>query len=156
MSAIQTYNEKRFCNVTTDDLGLESEKEKEETKTESEGSKELLGFVKDTLGDKVTAVRLSHKLRNHAVLLTSDGNVSIEMEKYFMSAPNTDDQKVRANRVLELNSKHPAFKALADAYASDKDKAAKMSKIMYDQAVIIAGLPLEDTVEYSDLVFGLF
>lgn len=156
MSAIQTYNEKRFCNVTTDDLGLESEKEKEETKTESEGSKELLGFVKNTLGDKVTAVRLSHKLRNHAVLLTSDGNVSIEMEKYFMSAPNTDDQKVRANRVLELNSKHPAFKALADAYASDKDKAAKMSKIMYDQAVIIAGLPLEDTVEYSDLVFGLF
>ncbi|MFA6804252.1 MAG: molecular chaperone HtpG, partial [Candidatus Methanomethylophilaceae archaeon] len=153
---IQAYDGKKFCNVTTDDLGLESEKEKEDAKTESEESKELLGFVKDTLGDKVTAVRLSHKLRNHAVLLTSDGNISIEMEKYFMSTPGADDQKVKANRVLELNSKHPAFKALTDAYVNDKDRAARMSKIMYDQAVIVAGLPLEDTVEYSDLVFGLF
>ncbi|MFA6710837.1 MAG: molecular chaperone HtpG [Candidatus Methanomethylophilaceae archaeon] len=156
MNVIQAYDGKKFCNVTTDDLGLESEKEKEDAKTESEESKELLGFVKDTLGDKVTAVRLSHKLRNHAVLLTSDGNISIEMEKYFMSTPGADDQKVKANRVLELNSKHPAFKALTDAYVNDKERAARMSKIMYDQAVIVAGLPLEDTVEYSDLVFGLF
>ncbi|UAL07023.1 MAG: molecular chaperone HtpG [Candidatus Methanogranum gryphiswaldense] len=156
MNAIQTYKEKKLCNVTTDDLGLESEEEKKEAETRSEESKELLDFIKDTLGDKVTAVRLSHKLKNHAVLLTSDGHVSIEMEKYFMSVPGAEDQKVKANRVLELNADHSAFKALANAYASDKDKAAKMSKIMYDQAVIVAGLPLEDTVGYSDLVFGLF
>ncbi len=156
MNTIQTYGEKKLCNVTTDDLGLESEDEKKEADTKSEECKDLLSFVKETLGDKVSAVRLSRKLKNHAVLLTSEGQVSIEMEKYFMSIPGGDEQKVKARRVLELNADHPAFKALSDAFDSDKDKAAKMSKIMYSQAVIISGLPLENTVEYSDLVFDLF
>jgi len=156
MNTIQTYSEKKLCNVTTDDLGLESEDEKKEADTKSEECKDLLSFVKETLGDKVSAVKLSRKLKNHAVLLTSEGQVSIEMEKYFMNIPGSDEQKVKARRVLELNADHPAFKALSDAFDNDKDKAAKMSKIMYSQAVIISGLPLENTVEYSDLVFDLF
>lgn len=156
MNAIGTYEEKKLCNVTTEDLGLETEEQKKETETKQEENKDLLDFVKTSLGDKVTAVKLSNKLKNHAVLLTSDGQITIEMEKYFMSVPGNDDQKVHANHVLELNADHPAFKALSEAYATDKNKAAKMAKIMYDQAVIVAGLPLDDTIGYSDLVFSLF
>ncbi len=156
MNAIQTYDEKKLCNITTDDLGLESEEDKKEADIKTEESKDLLDFVKETLGDKVKTVRLSKKLKNHAVLLTSEGQVSIEMEKYFAGLPGADEQKVKADRVLELNADHSAFKALEAAYVSDKDKAARMVRIMYDQAVIVAGLPLDDTVGYSDLVFGLF
>lgn len=155
MNAVREYDGKKLCNVTTEDLGLESEDEKKEIEEKTEESKELLDFVKETLGDKISKVRFSSKLKKHAVLLTSDGNVSLEMEKYFMGVPG-NEQKIKAQRVLEINADHPAFKAMKKAFSENRDKAANMVKIMYDQAVLVAGLPLEDTLSHSELVFGLF
>lgn len=156
MNTIREYGGKELCNITTDDLGLESEDEKKEADARTEEFRELLDFVKETLGDRVGAVRLSRKLRSHAVLLTSEGQISIEMEKYFMNAPGAEEREIKADRVLELNADHPAVAALAQAFADDRERAGKLSRILYDQAVIVAGLPLEDAVGYSDRVLGLF
>ena len=155
MRAINEYKEKLFCNITTDDLGFESEDEKKEIETKQEESKDVLEFVKESLGDKVKSVKISSKLKNHAVMLSSEGNVTIEMEKYFRGLPDYDGS-MRASYVLEINADHPAFSALKDAVSNDKDKAAKMAEIMFCQAMIIAGLPIDDTVGYSDKVFSLF
>lgn len=157
MRTIESVSEKKVCNVTSDDLGLESEEEKKQAEEKEEESKELLDFAAKTLEGKVSSVKISRKLKNHAVLLSSEGNITIEMEKYFDSMPGNEEDKVKAKRVLELNASHPAFMSLKAAFDSgDKDRAAKLVKIMFAQANIMAGLPVGDTVEYSDLVFGLF
>ena len=105
----------------------------------------------------MSTVRVSHKLKNHAVLLTTEGHITLEMEKYFQEMPGPEDQKLKATRILEVNASHPAFAALKKAYdAKDEKKAADLVNIMYAQACIMAGIPLQDTVAYSDLVFGLF
>jgi len=155
MRGIGQYKEKEFCNITTDDLGLESEEEKKEAETKQEESKDVLEFVKEALGDKVKSVKISNKLKNHAVMLSSEGNISIEMEKYFRGMPDYDGS-MRAQYVLEINADHPAFAALKSAVENDKDKAAKMAEIMFCQGLIISGLPIDDTVGYSDKVFSLF
>ena len=138
------------------DLGLESEEEKKASDERAESEKDLLGFVKETLGDRVVDVRVSRKLKTHAVCLSTDGDVSLEMEKYFSSIPGGDAQNVKARRVLEVNVEHPAYAALKKAYAEDRDRAKEMAEIMYDQAVLIAGMPLDDMLGYSDRVFRLF
>lgn len=155
MKTLRDYGEKPFCNVTSDDLGIVSEDEKKELESKEEESKDLLEFAKEVLGDDVAAVRISGKLKNHAVMLSTDGNVTIEMEKYFRSMPDYDGS-VKAAYVLEINADHSAFKALNSAFENDKERAEKMVKIMFDQAKIVAGLPIEDTVGYSDLIFELF
>lgn len=156
MKTIAEYREKKMCNVTSDDLGIESEEEKKEAEKNEETYKELLDFAKETLDGKVTAVKISHKLKNHAVLLTSEGHITLEMEKYFAEMPGSDETKMKAQRVLELNASHPAFKALDNAFLNDKERAKDLIKIMYAQASINAGIPLDDAVGYSDLVFKLF
>ena len=156
MKTLAEYREKRMCNVTSDDLGLETEEEKKDAEQKEEEYKDLLDFAKEALDGKVSSVRISHKLKNHAVLLTSEGHITLEMEKYFAEMPGSEDEKMKAQRVLELNASHPAFKALDDAFLNDKEKAKDLIKIMYAQASIMAGLPLDDAVGYSDLVFKLF
>ena len=157
MKTIMEYKEKKICNVTSDDLGLESEEEKKEAQEKEEESKDLLSFAAKVLDGKVSTVKVSHKLKNHAVLLTTEGHITLEMEKYFQEMPGPEDQKLKATRVLEVNASHPAFAALKKAYdAKDEKKAADLVNIMYAQACIMAGIPLQDTVAYSDLVFGLF
>ena len=156
MKTLAEYREKRMCNVTSDDLGLETEEEKKDAEQKEEEYKGLLDFAKEALDGKVSSVRISHKLKNHAVLLTSEGHITLEMEKYFAEMPGSEDEKMKAQRVLELNASHPAFKALDDAFLNDKEKAKDLIKIMYAQASIMAGLPLDDAVGYSDLVFKLF
>ncbi|NLH01847.1 MAG: molecular chaperone HtpG [Clostridiales bacterium] len=154
---LENYEGVKFCNITNDDLGLETDEEKSAAEKKQEENKELLDFVKETLGESVVDVRISRKLKSHPVYLTSDGDVSIEMEKYFMVMKNNEMAKtIKAQRVLELNSEHHAFKALQEAFASDKEKATKLSKILLAQAVLIAGLPLENAAEYSELVCELF
>lgn len=154
---LENYEGVKFCNITNDDLGLETDEEKSAAEKKQEENKELLDFVKETLGESVVDVRISRKLKSHPVYLTSDGDVSIEMEKYFMVMKNNEMAKtIKAQRVLELNSEHHAFKALQEAFANDKEKAAKLSKILLAQAVLIAGLPLENAAEYSELVCELF
>ena len=155
MKTLAEYREKRMCNVTSDDLGLETEEEKKDAEQKEEEYKGLLDFAKEALDGKVSSVRISHKLKNHAVLLTSEGHITLEMEKYFAEMPGSEDEKMKAQRVLELNASHPAFNALNDAFLNDKEKAKDLIKIMYAQASIMAGLPLDDAVGYSDLVFKL-
>lgn len=153
---LNEYDEKPFCNVSTDDLGLESEEEKKEAEEKDEKFKDVIDFVKETLGDDVAEVRISRKLKRHAVFLTTTGNITFEMEKYLKEMPGTGDENVNASRVLELNSEHSAFKSLKEAIESDKEKAAKMVKIMYGQASIMANVELDDPIAYSDLVLSLF
>ena len=155
-STLRNYNEKEFCNVTSEDLGLESEDEKKEAEKKDEEFKDLIDFAKETLGDKVAAVKISHKLKNHAVLLSTQGNITFEVEKYFKEMPGADGMgAIKAERVLELNAESDAFNSLKTAFESDKDKAAKIVKVMYGQACIMAGQPIDDPVEYSDLVLSM-
>ena len=157
MQMLGKYDEKEFCNVTNDDLGLESDEEKKDTEEKAEKSKELLDFVKESLGGAVETVRLSHKLKSQPVFLTTDGEVTLEMEKYFQNLPGVpESQNIKAHRVLELNGSHPAFAALEKAYAEDKPRAARLSMVLLAQAQLIAGLPLDDPAAYTELVCGLF
>ena len=157
MQMLGTYAEKEFCNVTNDDLGLESEDEKKQAEEKAEASKELLDFVKESLGGAVETVRISHKLKSQPVFLTTDGEVTLEMEKYFQSLPGVPEaERIKAKRVLELNGTHPAFAALEKAYAEDKPRAARLAMVLLAQAQLIAGLPLDDPAAYTELVCGLF
>ena len=89
--------------------------------------------------------------------LTTDGEISLEMEKYFASVPGTDKKDIpKAKRVLEINADHPVYQVLKDTIATDKDKAKTMAEVMYGQALLIAGMPIDDVLDYSDKVFGLF
>ena len=157
MQMLHAYAEKEFCNVTSDDLGLESDQEKKDTEEKAEQSRELLDFVKESLGGAVETVRLSHKLKSQPVFLTTEGEVALEMEKYFQNLPGVPEaERVKAKRVLELNGAHPAFAALEKAFREDKPRAARLSMVLLAQAQLIAGLPLEDPAAYTDLVCGLF
>ena len=156
LKTLREYDGKEFCDVAGGDLGLETEDEKKEFDEKKEAEKDVLAFMKETLGDTVSDVRLSNKLRTHAVALSADGDVSLEMEKYFSAIPGQADQ-VKAKRVLEINPTHPAYAALKKAFDDgEKEKAADMAVIMYDQAALIAGIPLDDIVGYADRVFKLF
>ena len=147
--ALRTYGEKEFRSVLNDDLGLEN-KEAEENE---EDHSAVLSFVKETLGDKIKEARISKKLVNHPVCLTAEGGISFEMEKYMEAVQ--PEMAMKAERVLELNASHSAFKALEEAVANDKDKAAKYARILLAQAQLIAGLTLENPSEYADLVCEL-
>ena len=151
-----SYQEKKFCNVSADDLGLETDLQKADTERKAEENKDLLAFVKETLDGEVTDVRLSHKLKSHPVCLTTEGEITLEVEKYFRSLPGANTENLKAQKVLELNGEHPAFAALQKAFAEDKDRAAKLSKILLAQAKLIADIPLDDPSAYAELVCGLF
>ena len=155
LKTLREYDGMEFCDVSAADLDLDSEEERKEAEEKAEAEKDVLSFVKETLGDAVSDVRLSRKLKTHAVCLTAEGDVSLEMEKYFASIPG-DHENVKARRVLEINADHPAYAALKDAYGNDRDRAKDMAEIMYAQAALIAGMPIDDIVGYSDKVFGLF
>ncbi len=156
LKTLRNYNEKEFCDINGKDLDLATEEEKKETESKEEESKDLLEFVKESLGDKIDSVKLSGKLKTHAVCLSTEGDVSFEMEKYFANLPGAPEQNVKAKRVLEINPNHPAFAALEKAFQDDKDKAKSMCVIMLDQALLMAGMPVEDMLGYSENVFKLF
>ncbi len=151
-----SYQEKRFCNVSADDLELETDLQKADTEKKAEENKDLIAFVKETLGDEVSDVRLSHKLKTHPVCLTTEGEITLEVEKYFRSLPGANSENIRAKKVLELNGEHPAFAALQKAYADDRERAATLSRILLAQAKLIADIPLDDPSAYAELVCGLF
>ncbi|MEG0876927.1 MAG: molecular chaperone HtpG [Oscillospiraceae bacterium] len=153
---LDEYEGVKFCNITTQDLGLETEDEKTETEKKQEDNKEILDFMKETLGEGVFDVRVSHKLKTHPVYLSTEGEISLEMEKYFKGMPGEMAEKIKAHRVLEINCDHHAFEALKTAFGTDKEKAAKLSKIMLAQATLIANLPLENPAEYTELICELF
>ena len=155
VQALGEYMEKPFKSVNDDDLGLESEEDKEDAEKASEDNKALLDFVTETLGGRVADSRVSKKLKTAPVCLTTQGPVSLEMERYFASIPTPEGEKVTAERILELNASHPVFAALREAYADDKDKATKYAKLLYGEALLIAGLPVEDPAEFSSIISSL-
>ena len=150
------YNDKKFCNVSADDLGLETDLEKADTEKKAEENKDLLDFVKETLAGEVTDVRLSHKLKTHPVCLTTEGEITLEVEKYFESLPGAETENLKAKKVLELNGSHPAFAALQKDYGEDSERAKRLAKILLAQAKLIAGLSLDDPAGYAELVCQLF
>ena len=151
-----TYAEKPFCNIVTDDLGLESEEERADIEKREADAKETLDFVRETLGERVAKVKLSHKLVSAPVCLTTEGGVTLEMERYFRSMPDTGMQPPKATRVLELNADSPAFAALESAVKADPERARKLVEILHAQALLIAGEELPDPAQYAEDVCSLF
>ena len=147
---------KRFCNVVTDDLGFETEEEKKAAEEHEIENRELLDFVKESIGDEVAKVRLSRKLASRPCCLTSEGPLTLEMERYFRAGPSEEMRKLRATRVLELNPAHPAFEAVRSAFENDREKGKKLSKILWVLAEMNAGIEVEDTGEFTELVSELF
>ena len=148
-----TYQEKPFCSVSDADLGLASEAEQEDLQQQTEAHKDLLAFLQENLSGEVKEVRLSTRLKSHPVCLTTAGEVSLEMEKVLNAMPS--EQKVKAERVLEINANHPVFQALTEIYPADLEKAKTYGKILYNQALLIEGLPIADPVAYANEVCSL-
>lgn len=154
IKVINKYKDKEFKNVSADDLGLETPEKKEELKAKEEESADMLGELAKALDGKVTKVVLSQRLKSHPVCLTSEGEITLEMEKVLNSMPT--DQQVHAQRVLEINPEHEIYgklKAIADA--GDSDKLTKYAKLLYTQALMIEGMPIDNPVEFSNLVCEL-
>ena len=144
---LMKYDDKEFRNISSDDLELESPEEKEKVKELAEENKDMLAFVKESLGDKVKDVRLSGKLKSHAVCITTDGMISTEMEKVLNAMPA--QEKIKAQRVLEINGEHPIFQRLQELYQSDKERLKLYAEILYDQALLLEGISLEDPSDFS-------
>lgn len=149
IKVLEQYKDKEFKSVSSGDLGFEAdeaeEKEKEEIKEEN---KEMFDIMKEALKDKVKDIKVSSKLKNHPVCFSTDGEVSIEMEKVLSSTP--EGQNIKADKVLEINTDHKVFDALKEAYADDKEKLELYTNLLYDQALLIEGLPIEDPVEFTE------
>lgn len=141
------YKEKEFRSVSSGDLGFETE-DTRETDAEEKENKDLFAFMKEALDGKVKDVRASHRLKSHPVCFTTDGEVSIEMEKVLSAMPN--GQNVKADKVLEINIHHDVFNALKEAFAHDKDKCKLYTNLLYNQARLIEGLEIEDPVAFSN------
>jgi len=149
------FEDKQFKSVNDNDLGIETDEEKKDTEKAAEENKELLEFMKEALSGEVVNVRISNKLKSHAVCLTTEGPVTLEMEKYFKSIPGGEEMAAKAEKVLELNPNHRVLEALKAAFESDKEKATKYAKILYAQSLLIAGLDIENPAEYADMVCEL-
>ena len=150
---MMTYEEKSFCNAATEDLGLQSEDEKKELEEKTEQMKGLLTFVKDTLGEAVQEVKLSGSLGSSPVAVTPGNGMSFEMEKYMRRV--NPEMSFPTQRVLELNPEHPAVKAMQTAMIGDTQKAKEYARLLHGQALLMADLPLEDPVAYTELVCKL-
>ena len=149
------YDGKPFKSISDADLDLDTEEEKEEAKKLDEENKDMFAFMQEAIADKVKTVRLSKKLKTHPVCLSSDGSITIEMEKVLNAMPQNDGNKVKAEKALEINPNHPIFEKLKDLYANDKDKLRDYAKLLYDQALLIEGMSIDNPVEFANLVCEL-
>ncbi len=154
LKTMGSYKEKEFRSVSDADLDIDDEGEKEEIQKTAEDNKSLFEFMKEHLGDDVKEVRLSTRLKTHPVCLISEGGLSLEMERVLNAMP-TATEKVKAARILEINANHPIFAALTKAYAEDKEKAARMTDVLYAQASLIEGIGVDDPVAYANAVCSL-
>ncbi|WP_026584310.1 molecular chaperone HtpG [Bacillus sp. J33] len=144
---LMSYKDKEFKSVSSSDLGFEEESEKP-TEAEEKENQELFSSMKEILGGKVTDVRISKRLKSHPVCLSADGEVTIEMEKVLSSMP--DNQNVKANKVLEINPNHAVFESLKKAQENDKEKLSLYTNLLFNQALLIEGLPITDPVEFTN------
>ncbi|MDH2329794.1 molecular chaperone HtpG [Paenibacillus polymyxa] len=143
-----SYKEKEFKSVSSGDLGIEPDENEKETEAEQNDNKELFEYMKGLLEGKVSSVKASKRLKTHPVCLSADGEVTIEMEKILNAMPNNAD--VKANKVLEININHAVFNSLKEAFAEDKEKVNLYTALLYNQALLIEGLPLQDPVEFTN------
>ena len=155
LQVLHEYAEKHFRNINSGDLELESEEEKKAAEDAGKESRELLDAMKDALKGKVKEVKISTRLNEHPVCLSSDGPLSIEMEKILASMPNNGEKPV-SDKILELNASHPVFEKLKNVFAENNiEKLGKYADILYNQARLIEGLPIEDPIEYTKNVCEL-
>ncbi|WP_144940047.1 molecular chaperone HtpG [Paenibacillus sp. 32O-W] len=145
---LMSYKEKEFRSVSSGDLGIESEDNKEQEDSLDEADKELFEHMEKLLAGKVKKVRVSRRLRSHPVCLSTDGEVTIEMEKILKSMPNNPN--VQAEKILEINKNHEVFQSLKDAFANDKEKLDLYTHLLYNQALLIEGLTVEDPVQFTN------
>ncbi len=150
VQVLMEHKEKKFINVCANDVDLDTDEEKEALKKENEENKEMFTLMKETIGEGVQEVRFTHRLKNHPVCLTSEGALSVEMEKVINSMPN--DQKVKAQTALEINDSHPIAQKIKDLYANDKEALKKYTQVLYAQARLIEGLPVENPTQISNLI----
>ncbi|KAF6581245.1 molecular chaperone HtpG [Paenibacillus sp. SEL1] len=143
-----SYKEKEFKSVSSGDLGIEPDENEKETEAEQNDNKELFEYMKGLLEGKVSSVKASKRLKTHPVCLSADGEVTIEMEKILNAMPNNAD--VKANKVLEINVNHAVFNSLKEAFDKDKEKVNLYTALLYNQALLIEGLPLQDPVEFTN------
>ena len=146
---LMSYKEKEFRSVSSNDLGIETkESEKEEEKAQKEENKELFEYMTKALSGKIKEVRASKRLKHHPVCFSNDGEISIEMEKILNAMPN--NQEIKADKILEINTNHDVFKALKSAFEGDKEKLDLYTNLLYTQALLIEGLPINDPVEFTN------
>ena len=151
IKTLAKYKEKEFKSVSDKDLGFESDEK--ESKKATEENKELFDFMKDSLNGKVKEVRASKRLKSHPVCLTSDGELSIEMEKVLRTMPNS--QNIKADKILEVNTNHEMFSTIKKAFEDDKDKVKVYANVLYNEALLIEGLPIEDPVQFTNDICSL-
>ena len=152
VQALMEYNGKKFINVSSEDVSLDSEEEKKELEKLNSTSKSMFTLMKDALPD-VKSIRYTNKLKNHPVCLSTEGNISLEMEKILNQMPT--GEQVKADIVLEINKDHPIVNKLNDLYDNDKEELETYSKILYNQARLIEGLPIENPTELTNMVCDL-
>lgn len=152
MSILHDIDSKEIKSVNSDDVIDKEDKQAAEEKAKE--NKDLLDFMKECLSDRVKEVKVSEKLKSHPVCLSSDGSISLEMEKYFSQLP-AEQQHMKAERILEINANHPIFDILNSAFTDNTERAKKISEMLYQQALLIAGFPIEDPTAYTDLVCEL-
>jgi len=145
---LMTYKDKEFKSVSSGDLGIEADESQEQTAEEATENQALFDDMKNILADKVKDVRISKRLKNHPVCLTADGEITIEMEKVLKAMPN--NQNVKADKVLEININHEVFKSLRAAFEHDKEKLSLYTNLLYNQALLIEGLPIADPVDFTN------
>ena len=150
---MRKFKDKEFISVTSEELDLESEEEKETVAKQAEENQDLLNYMQEVLNGKVKAVKLSKRLVSYPLCLSSEGAISLEMEKYFKQVQ--PDSQTKAERVLELNPNHPVFTALQGLFDADKEKLTQYTELLYQQALLIAGFSIEDPVAYTNSICSL-
>ena len=152
---LREYDGKKFMNVCDENLNLDTEDEKKELESENNAAKDMFEEMKKSLGDSVNAIRFTNKLKNHPVCLTSEGGISLEMEKTLNSMPGAADNKVKAQLVLEISATHKLAEKLKELYGKDNETLGKYAKLLYGEACLIGGKPIENPAEHSALVCEL-
>lgn len=150
VQALMEYNGKKFANISSENLNLENEEDSKKIEKENNDNKDMLELMKKTLNDDVHDVKFTNRLKKHPVCLTTEGPISIEMEKVMAAMPT--EQKIKASSILEINESHPIAKKIKELYKNDKNKLEEYTKVLYAQARLIEGLPLDNPTEISNII----
>lgn len=155
LQMLRTYSEKEFSNVCKDGLDISTDEEKEALKSENDGAKDMLDFIKENIGERIKSVRFTNTLQKHAACLSSEGELSANMEKVLSKNPGNETAGIKADFVLEINVNHPIAEKLKALFETDRDRLKNYSKVLYAQARLVSGLSIENPAEVSELICNL-